>query len=193
MPSLADLERSYYVDTLGMDGVGKTLNDLRLEFYTNPRGGLKGLERTKFTSGDINPLPDTAGAWAILNQTAPVEPFSVTIDAEIGDRIEVQTNGLIFPHATSKFDLAIIVAGAAERYLSSEAAVPSPDGDPGWYPDNTYLRGKGPKHFDVVADDLEDDTVTVGIAFKGNGANGVFHASSNYPFELVLKNYGVSA
>jgi hypothetical protein len=140
------------------------------------------------TSGDINPLPNTASAWQAL------AGFELAIPAVAGDYVELSVNAMR-KDATSNswLDQGVFVGsspGSIVRYLSTGGNTPGFEGDPGWYVPGSGIIGRGaPRGFTVTNGDLDGGNVRFVIAVKSNGT-GILYASSNYPFYWQAKNYG---
>lgn len=136
-------------------------------------------------TGDINPLPNTAGGWAILSG------FELSVPAVAGDYLEVSVNAMRKDGSgNSWLDCAIVVGSSIVRYLASGDGTPGLEGDPGWYVPAGGIIGRGsPRGFTVASGDLDTGNVRVVIAVKSNGS-GILYASTNYPFYWQVKNYG---
>jgi len=138
------------------------------------------------TSGDIT-LPNTSGAWEVLNQTTG-DPLQISIQAAEGDYIDVSVRGMRGHNTSGYLDLAVVVSGSIVRYLSSGTGTPLLEGDPALYPAAAFHTIPGPRGFVVGLGDLDGGMVTVAVAVRGAGS-GVLYASASYPWYWRLMNY----
>lgn len=147
-----------------------------------------------FTEGSVTPA-NSAGLWLPLKRQDGVSLFSRTVPAQVGDLISVGLNTFFQAvDNTTHLDLAVLVNGVATRYLSNMAtapAVPSFEGDPGWYPNGAAFKWHpAPAEWQAAATDIASDgTVTVAVIYKGG--TGTFFAEVNYPCRMTMKNLGL--
>lgn len=139
------------------------------------------------TTGDANPLPNTATAWQALTG------YELQIPAAVGDTLEMDVNAMrkdIGP-GNSWLDTAVVVGSTLKRFLSSGGATPALEGDPGWYVPQASIIGRGgTRRFTVAAGDLDSGVVRFVVAVKSNGT-GILYSSADYPFYWQATNYGV--
>lgn len=139
------------------------------------------------TSADINPLPNTAGAWA------PLSGFEIQLPAVVGDYVELSVNAMRKDIGGNAWLDQAVVTGAGPtiaRYLSSGGATPGVEGDPGWYvPSGGIVGRSASRGFTVTAPDLDGGNVRFVMAVKSNGT-GILYASTNYPFFWKAENKG---
>lgn len=139
----------------------------------------------RVTSGNVNPLPNTAGAWEALTG------FEFTIPAVVGDWVEFGFQGMRSDASNAFADIAVQVGGSLVRYLGTGTASPLVEGDPGWYADPSaeYPTQTTPRGFTVEAGDLDGSNVVFVVAVKAAGS-GVLYASTDFPFYWCAKNFG---
>lgn len=140
-------------------------------------------------SGDVNPLPNTASAWA------PLAGFVLAIPAAVGDYVELSVNAMRHNGGGNAFlDQGVLVGtgpGVIRRFLSSGGAVAAIQGDPGWYfPGGNVTPRSAPRGFTVTANDLDGTDVRFCIAVNTSGALGILYAGVTYPFYWRAINYG---
>lgn len=136
------------------------------------------------TDGSGATLPDTSSAWAV------VTGFSLSIPAAVGDWVELGVHAMRSATATASLDIAVVVTGSIARYLATGTSTPALEGDPGWYLSNSFVGQSAARGFTVVSGDLDAGNVVFKLVAKTSAAAGTVHASSNYPFYWVTKNYG---
>lgn len=138
------------------------------------------------TTGDISPVPDTGGAWAVLAGVAELQ-----IAAVEGDNIGVNAVGL--RNGIAAVDV-VTVTGVGPTIATYQATgfttSPGFDGEPSWYFDNLFCIRGGEVCFVASSTHIENGLIRFRIAVKTSGATGTFYASSNYPFKWNAKNYG---
>jgi hypothetical protein len=136
------------------------------------------------TTGDINPLPNTSGAWQALSG------FELAIPAAVGDYVSLDVNALRKGTANAFLDIGVLVGSSIVRFLASGTSTPGFEGDPGWYTPSAGLVGRAaPRGFTVASDDRDSGNVRFVVAVKAD-ATGILYASSNYPFYWRATNYG---
>lgn len=150
--------------------------------------GLKAVVRGPgwVKTGDVSPLPNTAGSWAAL------AGFEIQLPAVIGDFVELHMNAMRRDTSgNSWLDGAVTTtAGGLVRFLASGDVTPGLEGDPGWYVPQVGIIGRSaPRGFFVEASDLDSGNVRFVVAVKSNGT-GVMYASANYPFYWRAVNHG---
>jgi hypothetical protein len=145
------------------------------------------LREESITSGDVT-LPNTAGAWAIVDQSGGAD-FDIDVTAVAGDYVEVSVHAMRAHNSTGFLDLAVVAAGAIVRYLSTGTSTPLSEGDPALYPAVSFHTLAGPIGFVVQSGDLSGGTVTVALVTKAAGT-GVVYASTSYPWKWRLMNHG---
>lgn len=178
--------------TLGLDQVDNT-SDAAKPVSTATSTALAGkatkpiIRRAYITSGNVNPFPDTAGAWVAL------PGFELSIPAAVGDDVELTITAMRTNTESAFLDAAVIVGSTIVRYLGTGGASPGIEGDPGWYPGapgTHYPAQNGPRGFTVTAPDLDGSNVRFVIACRGAGA-GQLYASTSFPFYWRALNRGV--
>ncbi|MGW4641818.1 hypothetical protein ACWEN6_25090 [Sphaerisporangium sp. NPDC004334] len=142
----------------------------------------------RITSGDIT-LPNTSGAWQILNQADNITPLAISIAAAAGDYIDISLWGMRSHTSGSYLDLAVVVGGSVVRYLSTDSSTPGGEGDPALYPAAAFHTWPGGRGLDVESGDISSGQVTIAMVVKGAGTGTLF-ASAAYPWYWRLKNYG---
>lgn len=162
MPSLAvdDLERQFYLQALGVSGVGLTLNDLRSQYYSGVAAGTISLGAKPSvigvnTIGQTVPLANPGGAngTAAINR-ATFAPFYLAAPAKIsalGCLVKVAAGaggtvrfGLWKALASGLIDLSV----AGELFESGEIASTSTGYKTAAWA--TTLAAGGPYYFGVV-------------------------------------------
>jgi hypothetical protein len=139
----------------------------------------------RITTGNVSPLPNTAGGWQALSG------FTLSLPAAVGDWVELGLQAMRSDASNAFVDVAVKVGSSLVRYLGSGTSTPLVEGDPAWYPDPAaeYLSQSVARGFTVTADDLDGTNVVFVVAVKANGT-GVFYASSDFPFYWCAKNFG---
>lgn len=136
------------------------------------------------TSGDANPLPNTAGIWS------PLAGYELSIPAAVGDYVDIGFSGLRNGNANSLVDIGVLVGPAIVRYLASGSATPGFEGDPAWYPPSGGLIGHpDARGFTVAGGDRDGGNVRFAIVAKSNGT-GRLYSSADYPFYWRARNHG---
>lgn len=141
------------------------------------------------TGGDVNPLPDTGGAWSRPGAANGLPAsFTLTIPAAVGDWVEIGLHGMKTDHTTVFFDVGVLVGTTVVRYLATGTNTAAFEGDPGWYspPYRTITAARG---FVVQAGHLDGTDVRFILANKTAGS-GVLYASTTYPFYWAARNLG---
>lgn len=138
------------------------------------------------TSGNVNPLPNTASAWTAL------AGFELSIPAAVGDYIDLSL--VAMRHigggaANVMLDVAVRVGSSNVRYLSTGSSTPPTEGDPGWYSATNIVGRGGARGFTVTSGDRDGGNVRFVIAVKANGT-GILYASNDYPFYWRATNFG---
>lgn len=123
--------------------------------------------------GTIDPLPNTLGAWQIMNHFDGVTPFELVVPAAVGHWIEVSINAIRDPGTGTHFDVGVIVGGSIVRFLATGGNTPAADGDTGWYPQD-LVHVSGVRGFSVEAGDLSGGTVTLALVVNANGTGKLF-------------------
>lgn len=134
------------------------------------------------TSGNVDPMPNTAGGWVEL------PGFEITIPATVGDRVDIDLHAMRNSTETSYLDVAVKVGNTLVRYLASGTDQPAIEGDPGWYP-GSYPAQSGPRGFTVEAGHLDSGLVRFVLICKAIGT-GVLFASTAFPFYWRAENSG---
>jgi hypothetical protein len=133
------------------------------------------------TSGDIS--TNVGGTFTLLGMTG------IAVPAAIGDYVEFFLG--FMDNAANYMDAAVVVSGAAVRYMSSNTSTPAVEGSPWWYQSPNIFRGSPPPFaFTVVSGDLSGGNVTVDMAARGSSGSGILYASTSYPFRWRAINYG---
>jgi hypothetical protein len=138
------------------------------------------------TTGNVNPLPNTAAAWAAL------AGFEIQIPAVVGDYVDLSLVAMRHVGggaANVMLDAAVRVGSSNVRYLSTGSATPPTEGDPGWYSATNIVGRAGARGFTVVSGDLDAGNVRFVVAVKANGT-GILYASTDYPFYWRATNFG---
>lgn len=177
------------VDRLGVGADGAVL--------TASSGAATGLAWTtsftpiinsqRITDGNLALNVNTAGAWVIVKRVDGTTPVQLAVAAAVGDWVEVDMSGIRV--GSAQVDEAVIVAGSAVRYLSTNTATPSTDGDVGWYGASGFILRGGARGFTVASGDISGGTVTIALVFKSVGT-GAITASTGDVFYWVVKNLG---
>jgi hypothetical protein len=145
-------------------------------------GAAATVESAYITTGDINPLPLTSGAWQA------VTGFDLAIAATVGQRLKLEPSFMWKPGSgnSALLDFAVKVGGSLVRFLSSGTATPAVEGDPAIYIDSATYRTSGVvKDFVVTSGDIDsgsDGKVHLVLACKTSASVGVVYASTSYPF-----------
>lgn len=143
----------------------------------------------RITSGNVTPLPNTSGSFALPGQPngLPLD-FVLSIPAAVGDWVEISIHGMKGDNTQSFFDAAVRVGSTAVRWMSTGTSTPAVEGDPGWYPPpfNTITSSRG---FVVEAGDLDGSDVVFVLGNKSANA-GTLYASATFPFYWQVKNLG---
>lgn len=135
-------------------------------------------------SGDINPLPNTASAWA------PLTGFELAIPAAVGDYVDIAVSALRQGNANSLIDIGVLVGSSIVRYLASGSSTPGFEGDPSWYlPSGGLIGHPGERGFTIASGDRDGSNVRFAVVVKSNGTGTLF-ASNNYPFYWRARNFG---
>lgn len=133
-------------------------------------GGVKAFTSRVFQAvgASITP-PDSGGQWITLKQADAVSIFSVAVPAAVGDLLTVNQNNMFkATDSTTHLDLAVIVAGAPQTFLSAIRSTPAVEGDPGWYPNAPDFKyHPAPPEFLVESGMIEGGTVTVAVVYRG--------------------------
>lgn len=178
--------------SLGLDQVDNT-TDANKPISTATSTALAGkatrpvVRRAYITSGNVNPFPDTAGAWVVLSG------FELSIPAAVGDDVELTITAMRTNTESAFLDAAVIVGSTVVRYLGTGGSSPAIEGDPGWYPGapgTHYPAVNGPRGFTVTSGDLDGTAVRFVIVCRGAGA-GQLYASAAFPFYWRALNRGV--
>lgn len=147
-----------------------------------PAGSTLVVRKSRITSGDIL-LNLGAGAW---NQLVTL---TLAIPAAIGDYVQLEAPLFMTQSGNSFLDLAVVVAGVAARYASTDTNTPAVEGLPSLYKDpNAFRTSIGPWGFVVTAGDLDGGNVNFSVWMKGT--TGTLYASASYPFQWQCKNFG---
>lgn len=154
-----------------------------------PAGSIKIVDAWIADATDLT-LPNTAGVWAELLRLDGITKFEIPIAAKVGDKVSIATHGMRNQASSTAYvDVGVMVGSSIERFMASGTSTPGSEGDPGWYPQNTFSLNSGPRGFQVTANDLDSGFVRFAMVVKAGGA-GVFYASTNYPFYWRAENYG---
>jgi hypothetical protein len=82
-PSAADTERKFYLQVLGISGVGMTIGDLRNQFYTGVNNGTIMLGGGGSAVRKVFPIKYVSGAWEFATlaaaQTAGLGPDDIVL------------------------------------------------------------------------------------------------------------------
>lgn len=141
------------------------------------------VKRATITTGNVS--PQATSPWAALTGGP-----TLSLPAAVGDYVEFQIVGGMWDPGPSFLDLAVVVAGAAVRYLSTGTATPAIEGAPSFYADPQTYEHYGPTfEFVVASGDLSGGNVTVGFWTQGSGGGTLF-ASTAYPLRWRALNYG---
>ncbi|MCW6003865.1 hypothetical protein K1W54_04610 [Micromonospora sp. CPCC 205371] len=139
------------------------------------------VRRQRYTGGDMT-LNLGSGAWNLV--TGP----SLAIPAAVGDYVELSLSVMV-QSGNSYLDPAVVVAGAAVRYASSDTNTPAVEGWPPLYTSPSTFRSVGGLWgFEVGAGDLSGGNVTFRMATKGT--TGTLYGSASYPFYWLARNFG---
>lgn len=139
------------------------------------------------TSGNLNPIPSTSGAWA------PLPTTEIQMPAAVGDFVEATPSFMWQPGGTCFLDLcAFTGVSTIARYASTGTASPAAanEGDPALYPGTAFVRSGASFGFTVTSGDLDSGNVRFAVAARSDGVSAVLYASTNYPLRWTVKNYG---
>jgi hypothetical protein len=141
------------------------------------------VRKNRITSGDVL-LNLGAGAW---NQLVTL---TLSVPAAVGDYVELEAPLFMTQSGNAFLDLAVVVAGVAVRYASTDTNTPAIEGLPALYKDpNQFRTSMGPWGFVVTVGDLAAGSVNFSVWAKGT--TGTLFASVQYPFIWSCKNFGV--
>lgn len=147
---------------------------------------LKAFSTTGMVTGTFGPAGDS-GTWTLC----PAQ-YRVTVAASIGDRLLWTPGFLHQSDQEAMFDLASVVDGVAARYRSSGTNAPATAGYGGLYTAATLGRGMRAVWWTVTAEDLDDGTVTLALAYRDSGSGNVMGHGS-VAGDIVLTNAGQGA
>ena len=151
---------------------------------------LRVKDRSKQGAGDTYNLPDTGSAWT-LSSVLP----EYSIQANVGDDIQLDYDFQMDQHATAVLDFAVVtgVAPALQRYFGSGDTTPTYDGLPGIYPASERFQGlNGTTGLTVESGDLESGFVRIRWAIKTAADNGRIFANNNSPLTIRIVNTRLS-
>ena len=132
------------------------------------------------TPGDIDPLPNTSGAW----QAAA--GFTWSVPASAGQQITTAVKFMFRP-VTANLDIAVLVGGSPVRYSSSGTATPAIEGDPSLYlTPGTYRTSGTTWSFTAASGDISGGTITFAVMFKGPG-DSILYGSTSFPFSWTAR------
>lgn len=149
-------------------------------------------DRSKQGSGDYYALPSTGSSW-VVPDTLP----QYSIQASVGDHIEVSYNYLIGQDAPTVFTDFAVVTGpfphTVRRYLVSGDLTTTWQGSSGDYPSSDGFQGRrGTFGFFVTSDDLDSGFVRLRWAIKSSTGDGRLYANNNYPTVISIRNTRLS-
>jgi hypothetical protein len=145
------------------------------------------VRRAYITTGDVT-LPNTSSAWQRLFQVGGAS-FEIAIPAAVGDDVQIGVHAMRSATSGASVDIAVIVGTTLQRFLATGTSTPAVEGDPGWYPSNSFIGQSAPRGFTVAAGDLDTGTVRFVVAAK-SGGTGTLYASTSYPFYWQAENRG---
>lgn len=131
-------------------------------------------------------MQNTDNAWAFFTDGPP----EYSVQAAVGDDVEVSYSYLINGATTSYVDLAVVTGPTPtrQRYLASGIATPTFQGAAGDYPDGAAFQGRqGTLGFTVEAGDLDSGNVRLRWVIKTANTNGKMYANDNYPLLLGIR------
>ncbi|WP_367137915.1 hypothetical protein [Saccharothrix sp. HUAS TT1] len=186
----AALSHTHTKDQAGLSNVDNTA-DLAKPISTATQAALDTksarlvVRPVRITSGNIT-LPNTSGGWQAL------AGLEVQLPASEGHWVEIGAHGMRSDASNAFLDLAVIVGSQLVRYLSTGTSTPLVEGDPAWYADPSaeYPNLTTPRGFVVESSDLDSGQVRFVVAAKANGL-GTMYASTDFPFYMCAKNFGV--
>jgi hypothetical protein len=154
-------------------------------------GGMKKV-RQYITSGDVT-LPDTSATWEQLLQNDGTTPFELSIAAIVGDDVEIAVHGMRGSQSNSAYvDIGVMVGVNIVRFLAGGGATPGSEGDPGWYPQATFITQSAARGFTVTSGDLDGGHIRFAVVVHATGT-GILYATpavSGYPFYWCATNNG---
>lgn len=130
-------------------------------------------------TGDINPLPATAG-WQLI-PTANIP--ELVIPGVVGKRCEVSWSAMRNASASAFIDVANVTGAGptVQRYMSSGNSTPCIEGAPSFYISDTFINHSSSMGFVITAADLDNGNIRFRVAYSSIGA-GILYCSNNYPF-----------
>jgi hypothetical protein len=147
-------------------------------------------DRSKQGAGDFYSLPDTGSSWT-LSGALP----EYTIQANVGDDIELDYDFQMDQHATAVVDFAVVTGSTPtlHRYFGSGDSTPTYDGLPGIYPASERFQGlNGSTGLTVESGDLDSGFVRIRWAIKTSADNGRIYANNNSPLTIHIVNTRLS-
>jgi hypothetical protein len=139
-------------------------------------------------AGGVNTydMPNTDNNWQLFTDG----PAEYTIQAAVGDDVEVSYNYLIAGATTSFVDLAVVTGGAStrQRYLASGISTPTFQGNSANYPSDAGFQGHcGVLGFTVEESDLDSGNVRLRWVIKTANTSGKMYANDNYPLIVGIR------
>lgn len=157
--------------------------------WTDPAAGSSlVVAQRRITSGNVDPLPNTAGAWV------PLAGFEISIPAAVGDWLRLSIRAMRTEGSSGAFmDFAVLTGAGPSiaRYLSNGLSTPCVEGDPAFYFSGGYLYQTAPIGLRVEASDIDAGQVRIGVVVKASGS-GKLYGSPDFPFNWFLENAGAA-
>jgi hypothetical protein len=144
---------------------------------------LKPIIRQAYLTSGLVTLPNTSGAWQVLNQ-AGGSPFELDVPAVSGEYVDITLSAVLENAAsTDSVDIGVVVGSSIVRYMSSGGSSPTSRGLYWCLQQSPAQFGvpSSPMGFTVTPGDLDGGNIRFSVAVKAAGA-ATLYAISAFPF-----------